>query len=113
MIVNYDANLIERHRRPWLWKKRRWSDHDNAAYRRIALQLNYDLPKESAARSVLVATPAPCPFSAAGGVGLASSLEQELGRPVLLIDACPARQELSRMLTGAEMEGWADLLRDP
>jgi Mrp family chromosome partitioning ATPase len=95
-----------------LWGRSRESSADAAAQSRLALQLHYDLPRESGLRSVLLLTPAKCPLGASASLGLAFSLGQELSRPVLLIDACPARPEISGMLACAELPGWADLLQD-
>jgi hypothetical protein len=84
-----------------------------SAYRRLALQLHYDLPREGGERSVLLLTPSTCRLSASGALGLAFSLERELGKSVLLVDACPARPEISTILGCADLPGWSDLLQDP
>jgi hypothetical protein len=95
-----------------LWGRSRRESQYVAAYRRLALQLHYDLPQESETRCALLLTPVRC-RSAAAGLGLALSLGEELRKPVLLIDACPTRPEITETLGCNNAPGWADLLRDP
>jgi hypothetical protein len=79
-------------------------------YRRLALELHYDLPRPDAHRSVLLVTPTAGTVSAHGGTMLAFSMAEELRRPVLLADASPRRPEASRVLECAGARGFADFL---
>ena len=100
---------------PWwkLWRRPPGPSPDQSAYSRLALQLHYDLPRETGSRTVLLLTPKTCRTGAGGGLQLAYSLGQELGRPVLLIDACPPRPEISQALACAQLPGWSELLHNP
>ena len=86
---------------------------DVTAFRRLALQLHYDLPRENGSRSALLLTPTPCRLSANGALGLAYSLGEELRHPVLLVDACPSRPEISGLLSCSDLPGWTNLLQEP
>jgi Mrp family chromosome partitioning ATPase len=96
-----------------LWRRSHGSDQQLAPYRRIAIQLHYDLPRPDSARSVLLVSPTTSACCALGGLSLASCLAEEIRRPILLIDACPRGPEVSGMLECATMKGFADLLSDP
>lgn len=94
-----------------LWQGRIPAPEQNLApYRRLALQLHYDLPREDGCRSVLLATPNPSPVSVQGSVALACCLTEELLRPVLLIDACPKQPAVSHLLGCAGAPGLSDYL---
>lgn len=84
-----------------------------AAYRRVALQLHYDLPRDNNCRSVLLLAPTACKMSVNGSFILSACLAQELGRPVLMIDASAKRAAASQLVQCASMKGFTDLLRDP
>ncbi len=89
------------------------SDDDRAAYRRLALQLHYDLPRPDNSRSVLLVTPAPSSLCAYGSAVLASCLAEELGGPILLIDVSPNDPEVSRLLECMPGRGFVDFLSNP
>jgi len=99
-------------RRWWTmpWARPRKTEEDLAAYRRLALQLHYDLPQGQASRSVLVVTPDVSPLSARSSLNLALCLTELLGRRVLLVDACPTTPELSRHLGGDPAVGFAEYI---
>lgn len=82
-------------------------------YRRIALQLHYNLPRPDNSRSALLVTPKASTLGAHGSTALACCFAEELRRPVLLIDACPRDPAVSRMLNCVENPGFADILADP
>jgi Mrp family chromosome partitioning ATPase len=86
---------------------------DRSPYRRLALQLHFELKGPKARRSVLLVTPVASPLSAQGSMTLAECLAEELRRPVLLIDASPRDRRVSRMLDCAASRGFCDLLSDP
>lgn len=88
-------------------------DQDLAAYRRLALQLHYDLPRPDNPRSVLIVTPATSTLGARGSLILASCVAEELRRPILLIDACLRGPEVSRILNCTAVAGFSDFLSDP
>jgi hypothetical protein len=94
------------------WRRAHESD-DSAPYRRLALQLHYDLCRPDNPRSVLLVTPNPSRLCAYGSATLACCLADELRRPILLVDACPAAPEASRMLGSAAIRGFSDLLLTP
>lgn len=98
---------------PSLWGRWRRPEQDLAPYRRLALQLHYDLPRPDSARSVLLVTPTTSTLCAYGSAALACCLAEELQRPVLLIDASPRQPEVSRILDCTANRGYADFLSDP
>jgi len=96
-----------------LWRRSRGSEQDLAAYRRLALQLHYDLPRPQSDRSVLLVTPTASALCAHGAATLACCLAEEVSRPVLLMDASPGRPDVTRMLDCAARPGFVDFLADP
>lgn len=86
---------------------------DLSAYRRLALQLHYEMPRGEKGRSVLVATARHSHAAAQAGAALARCLADEVQRPVLLIDAAPRREQLSRILGCGGEQGLTDALADP
>jgi Mrp family chromosome partitioning ATPase len=96
-----------------LWGQKRPAEQDLTPYRRLALQLHYDLPRQERSRSVLLVTPGISNLCARGSAALTCCLGEELRRPVLLIDICPAKAEASRILDCAANRGFADCLADP
>jgi MinD-like ATPase involved in chromosome partitioning or flagellar assembly len=83
-----------------------------APYRRLAMQLHYDLPRPDSVRSTLVVTPATSILNAYGSLDLARCLADALQRPVLLVDACPRAPELTKILNCTHHSGLADLMSD-
>lgn len=102
-------------RRLWsaLWRRSRDGRSELASYRRIAMQLHYDLPRQEATRAVVVAPPVPAPSSAHAAAVLACCLAEELQKPVLLVDACPGAPEVSAAFGAEDQRGLLDLLGDP
>jgi hypothetical protein len=98
---------------PKTWGRMREIDDGLGAYRRLAMQLHYDLPRGKEPRSVLLATPRNSPLCAHGSTALACCLAEELGRPVLLIDVSSRKPEITRMLGCAQQQGFTDLIADP
>ena len=103
-----------RKRSSW-WKRLRtfWKPRsvlDLAPYRRLALQLHYDLPRGSSPRSVLLVTPGPSAFLPSASAEIARALAEELQRPVVLVDANLSSPALSRSLGCASEQGFADWL---
>jgi tyrosine-protein kinase Etk/Wzc len=84
-----------------------------AAYRRIAMQLHYDLPRGEATRAVVLAPPVPSVSGAQASSALAACLAEDLRKPVLLVDASPDRAEVSAALGAEDQRGLLDLLADP
>lgn len=95
----------------WLQKLlRRVSGGDPiAAYRRLALQLHYDLPREQGNRSLLIATPSRSPLSAHASALIARSFAEQLHSPVILADSSRERT-LSNLLACDGAPGVDDLL---
>lgn len=85
---------------------------DTDAYRRLTLQLHHTLRRGEAPRSVLVTTPARSDASASASMQLARCMAEELGRPVLLVDASD-ELDLTRLLDGAPPQGLTDLIANP
>ncbi len=104
--------MPQRLRRLWtqVWHAAPVGDAD--AYRRLTLQLHHTLPRGQARRSVLVTTAARSDASASMSMQLARSIADELGRPVLLVDASD-EMELTRQLPGEPPQGLSDLIAYP
>jgi len=98
---------------PFPWSRRPRSEVDLAPYRRLAMQLPYDLPQAEGPRTVLLVTPTSSAFGARGSMLLACSLAEQLRNPVLLVDACPSEPEASRILECAGGRGFADFAINP
>ncbi len=97
----------------WPWNRSRDSDQDLAPYRRLAIQLHYDLIRPDNPRSVLLVTPTASRACGYSSADLASCLAEELRRPVLLIDLCHKDREASRILNCTDNRGLTDMLCDP
>jgi Mrp family chromosome partitioning ATPase len=95
-----------------LWGRGNEPDKHMIPYRRLALQLHYDLPRGQGLRSVLMVTPVTSNLVAYGSTALAFCLGEELRRPVLLIDVSPKNPEVSRIMDCAGSRGFADMARD-
>lgn len=70
--------------------------HHGNDYRRLSLQLHFDLPE--GARSALLVSPTQTPLLAQASTYLAMSLAEELMRPVVLVDASPVHGDVTRLL---------------
>jgi hypothetical protein len=84
-----------------------------APYRRIAMQLHYDLPRGQAARAIVLAPPVPSSSAAQASSALAACLAEDLRKPVLLVDATPERPDITRQAAAVDQPGLLDLLVDP
>ncbi|NLF30219.1 MAG: CpsD/CapB family tyrosine-protein kinase [Planctomycetes bacterium] len=97
------------------WWMPPWGGRERLAgpYRRVAIQLHYDLLEAGAGRSVLLVDVDDPTVSARSSVLLARCCAEELGRSVLLIDACPGAPVASRQAGCQGRGGFTDLLQDP
>jgi Mrp family chromosome partitioning ATPase len=86
---------------------------DQEPWRRLALRLRHELAPTDGPRSLMLVTPGEGEFEARCSLELAESLADELGKPVLLVDAAPRERRLSRMLKCAELRGLTDALVEP
>ncbi|HEX5130811.1 MAG TPA: hypothetical protein VFV90_13735 [Usitatibacter sp.] len=85
---------------------------DQEQWRRLALRLRGDLAAEGP-HALMVVTPVDGPFEARCSLELAESLADELGKPVVVVDAVPRERRLSRLLACAELRGLTDALVEP
>jgi hypothetical protein len=97
------------------WRKLRgfWSSpKDNlVAYRRLAIQLHYELPRDTHARCAVVASPTDQERDASPAVALAICLADELQTNVLLLDACPRYPVLTQKVGAPPLRlGFSNLL---
>lgn len=83
------------------------------AYRRLAVQLHYDLSAAGASQSVLLVSPGTSQLCACSSALLACCAADELGRSVLLVDICPRDPAASRLLGCSQRPGFAELLSEP
>lgn len=101
-------------RRRWLPGSRPQPPEDDlASYRRLALQLHYDLLRPESPRSVLVVSPSASELSAHSSTALARCLGEELEQSVLLVDACPQLPYTSRMMDCQDQPGFFEVASDP
>lgn len=84
------------------------AERDLAAYRRLAVQLHHDVSAQGR-RSVLVVSPTDGRVAARSAAVLACCAAEQLGEPVLLVDAAAADPVLSRMLGCVAGPGLADV----
>jgi hypothetical protein len=89
------------------------ADEDLSGYRRLALQLHCDLPRATGNRSALLVPPAGSKLCARTCITLASCLAEQLAQSVLLVDACPASPETTRLLGCPDQPGLSDFLANP
>jgi len=82
-------------------------------YRRVAVQLHYDLLEAGVNRSVLVVDVDSPTVCARSSILLARCAAEELGRSVLLADACPGVPIASRHAGCEGRPGFAEFLQDP
>jgi len=88
---------------------------DQEQWRRLALRLCHDLGSADGHRSVMLVTAdeGAGELEARCSLELAESLADELGKPVLVVDASPRVRGLSRLLKCAELRGLTDALFEP
>jgi len=89
--------------------RRRKRDEHLTAYRRLSLQLHYDLAAAGDDRSVLFVSPTQSSVSAHGSMLLACCAAEELRRPILLVDLCERDPETSRLLGVEGRTGFGEL----
>jgi Mrp family chromosome partitioning ATPase len=106
-----DVDSVSRWRGLFRWGARP-AKPDQEPWRRLALRLRQDLGAEGP-RSLMMVTPGEGEFEARCSLALAESLADELGKPVLLVDAAPRERRLSRWLKCAELRGLTDALVEP
>lgn len=85
---------------------------DLAPYRRLALQLHFDLPRESTRRSVLLVTAGKSDVLVTACAELARCVAEEVQRPIVLVDAAPSTAALSKSLSCVSQRGFADWLAE-
>lgn len=93
----------------WRRLRSRPGAEDGSAFRRLALQLHYDL-QGAGPRAVLLGEPGVSAGKGDVAVHLACALASELSKPILLIDASPSRPVTSEWLGIAPAPGFTDLL---
>ncbi len=91
----------------WL---RRWLDPagakvDQAPYRRLALQLSYDLEAADTPPSLLIVTPTTSSLSPHATLALSRTMADELQKTILLVDAWPRGPGLSHLLGANDSAG--------
>ncbi len=81
-----------------------------ASYRRLAVQLHYELIRPENPRSVLLVTPGPSELGAHSSTALARCLGEDLHQSVLLVDACPRQPDTSYLLECGNQRGFSEVL---
>lgn len=108
-----DVDSVSRWRALFRWAARP-AKPDQEPWRRLAMRLRYDLGPGEGPRSLMVVTAGEeDEFEARCSLELAESLAEELGKPVLVVDASPRERRLSRLLKCAELRGLTDALVEP
>src|SRR5688572_621009 len=107
-----DVDRVSRWRALFRWATRP-AKPDQERWRRIALRLRYDLPSGDASRSLMLVAAGEGELDARASLDLAECLADELGKPVLVVDAAPRERRLSRLLKCAELRGLTDALTEP
>lgn len=100
----------------WLQSLRgrsRRPERDVTPFRRVALQLHYDLPRPENRRSVLIAAPSHSDLCAHSSATLATCMAEQMLRPVLLVDVCQGNPDAGRVLHCVSGRGFTDLLGQP
>jgi hypothetical protein len=95
------------------WTRKRDTEMDLTAYRRIALQLHFDLSGPDLARSALLTTPRGPGRCAHAAAALARCMGDVLRSPVLLVDACAMAGNVSELMHCTAPRGFADALAEP
>jgi len=100
--------------RKWLpWSKLDSPEEKLAPYRRLALQLHYDLMGADNPRSVMLVTASASELCSHSSSALARCLGEDLRQSVLLVDACPLGGETSRLLECNGHPGFMDMVTRP
>ena len=102
------------HPRRWHFgrtKRQELGTANMAPYRRLALQLHYEVRRADKGRSVLLVTPGASSACARASLMLAAAFAEQLAKPVLLVDASPTSPEATR-LVGATGAGLSEFLTD-
>jgi MinD-like ATPase involved in chromosome partitioning or flagellar assembly len=81
--------------------------------RQLALQIHYELPRKDNFRSVLFTDPHDGWLSAQVAAALTRWLADEVGKPVLLVDASRLQSESSRMFECNGFPGFVELIGSP
>jgi len=97
---------------PSLFRSRQRPD-ETGPFRRLALQLHYDLADHEQPRSVLLASPVDLNVCAQSAVMLSCCLAEETRKPVLLIDANPSSYAASQLMNSTSPTGFSELLANP
>ncbi len=82
-------------------------------FRRLALQLHHSSSSGDSNPSALLVSPNASDDCAKAAAGLTAAMAEEFGRPVLLVDAGPQDQALSKMFNCEQDAGLNELLSDP
>src|SRR5437868_3002853 len=105
-----DLDRVSRWRALFGWATRP-AKPDQEPWRRLAMRLRYDLGPTEGPRSLMVVAAGEAgEFEALCTLELAESLADELGRPILVVDASPRERCLSRLLKCSELSGLTDAL---
>jgi protein-tyrosine kinase len=107
-----DVDRASRWRALFRWAARP-TKPDQEQWRRLALRLRYDLEPADGHRSLMLVTAGEGELEARCSLELAESFADELGKPVLVVDAVPRERRLSRLLKCAELRGLTDALVEP
>lgn len=107
-----DVDRASRWRALFRWASRP-AKPDQEPWRRLAMRLRSDLGPASGPRSLMLVTAGEGDFEARCSLELAESLADELGKPVLVVDASPRERRLSRLLKCSELRGLTDALVEP
>lgn len=86
---------------------------EDASVHRIAMQLNVDSQGPDNPRAALLVTPGEGYPIAVSSMAVAVALAEEIGRDVLLVDACRRASDLSRALGCEHNAGFSNFLADP
>jgi hypothetical protein len=94
------------------WRVARPVTPHQEPWRRLALRLHYDLPAPDRSRSAMLVTVGGGELAAQACLELAAGLADELGKPILVVDAAPRERSLTRLLNCAGRAGLTDVLFD-
>lgn len=104
-------------RPPARWKLPSWwrihaSQPDQEPWRRLALGLHYNQPQSGRPRTAMLLSVAPGEVGARSSLALAAAFADEVGKPVLLVDADPGARTLSALVDCSDARGLTDALFD-
>lgn len=106
-----DVESVSRWRALFRWAMRP-AKPDQEPWRRLAMRLRGEFNGVES-RSLMLATAGEGEFEARCSLELAECLADELGKPVLAVDAAPRERRLSRLLQCSELRGLTDALVEP